>query len=256
MRRSIIFIASVIVLAFAAAALPAQSLLDNEYYQKAQALKAQSDTALAAGDYDAATALAAEAKAELAKSDAYVEDMLGRYRANGWLQRAAERLAEAKSAGVPGYAKEPYDEASGDLDMAWAAYDGAAYEDSIDFAKRSIDTLDAIPAPQAVTVVKPVVEPIVETVTVQTESLILPGAYTVQLRQPLRDCLWRIAGFPFVYNNPWKWKVLWEANRDILIDPNNPDLVEIGQVLTIPSIAGEAREGTYDPALGYPTFGK
>ena len=175
MRRSIIFIASVVVLAFAAAALPAQSLLDNEYYQKAQALKAQSDAALAAGDYDAATALAAEAKAELAKSDAYVEDMLGRYRANGWLQRAAERLAEAKSAGDTGYAKEPYDEASGDLDMAWAAYDGAAYEDSIDFAKRTIDTLDAIPAPQAVAVVKPVVEPVVETVTVQTESLTLPG---------------------------------------------------------------------------------
>ena len=31
------------------------------------------------------------AKAELAKSDAYVEDMLWRYRANGWLQQAAER---------------------------------------------------------------------------------------------------------------------------------------------------------------------
>ena len=50
--------------------------------------------------------------------------------------------------------------------------------------------------------------------------------------------------------------MLWEANRGILLDPNNPDLIEIGQVLTIPSIAGEAREGAYDPALGYPTFGK
>ena len=75
------------------------------------------------------------------------------------------------------------------------------------------------------------------------ESPALPATYTVQLSSSARDCLWRIAGYPFVYNNPWKWKVLWEANRDILIDPNNPDLIEVGQVLTIPSIAGEYREG-------------
>jgi nucleoid-associated protein YgaU len=262
MRRSIIFITAVAVLAFAAAALPAQSLLDNEHYQKAQALKAQSDAALAAGDYDAATALAEEAKAELAKSDAYVEDMLWRYRANGRLQQAAERLSAAKDAGANEYAKESYDDASSDIDRAWASYNGSRYEDSIDFAKRAIATLDAIP-PKPVAVVEPVVEPVVTPVVepvvepvVAPTAPPLPAAYTVRLRLPLRDCLWRIAAYPFVYNDPWEWKTLWEANRNVLTDPNNPDLIEIGQVLTIPGIAGETRQGTYDPALDYPTFSK
>jgi nucleoid-associated protein YgaU len=258
MRRSIIFLAAVAVLALAAAALPAQSLLDNEHYQRAQALKAQSDAALAAGDYDASTALAVEAKAELAKSDAYVEDMLWRYRANGWLQQAAERLAAAKSDGADTYAKAPYDEAAGDLDLAWAAYDGSRYEDSIDYAKRAIATLDAMP-PKPVAAAKPVVEPKVEPVVepvVAPTAPPLPATYTVRLRMPLRDCLWRIAAYPFVYNDPLKWKVLYEANRNVLTDPGNPDLILPGQVLTIPSIAGETREGTYDPELQYATFGK
>ncbi len=253
MRRSTITILALVVLGFIASALPAQSLLDNEYYKKAQALKAQSDTALAAGDYDLSASLAAEAKANLIKSDAYVEEMLGRYRANGWLQRGNEQLAQAKAAGADKTAKELYDEAASDLDMAKASYDGGTYDDSIDFSRRAIATLDTIPAPVAI---QPATTTTVEpTVTVEPTTPELPATYTVQLILERRDCLWRIAEYPFVYNNPWKWKVLYEANRDILIEPNNPNLIEVGQVLTIPSIAGERREGDYDPALTYPVFG-
>jgi nucleoid-associated protein YgaU len=257
MRRSTITL--VAVLALVAAALPAQSLLDNPHYQRAQALKAQSDAAFEAGDYDGATALANEAKAELALSDTYVEDMLARYRANGWLELAATKLSEARMLGADTYAKEQYADASADLDLAWAAYNGDSYLDSIDFAKRAVATLEGIPAPEPVATTKPPEpepEPEPEPVEMPTESPTLPATYTVRLNLAARDCLWRIAGFPFVYNDPWKWKVLWEANRDVLIESDNPDLIEVGQVLTIPSIAGEWREGDYDPALSYPTFGK
>ena len=249
MRRSIITILALVVLGFVAAALPAQSLLDNEYYKKGQALKAQSDAALAAGDYDAATALAAQAEEQFAKSDAYVEEMLGRYRANGWLQRANEQLAQAKAAGKDTSAKELFDSAADDLAMAKAAFDGGTYEDSVDFSKQAIATLNSIPGVEPVVVVEPV-EPVVE-----PGMPPLPATYTVQLILERRDCLWRIAEYPFVYNDPWKWKVLYEANKDILIDPNNPNLIDVGQVLTIPSIAGEVREGDYDYQLEYPVFG-
>jgi nucleoid-associated protein YgaU len=262
MRRSTIIILALVVLGFVAAALPAQSLLDNEYYKKAQALKAQSDTALAAGDYDTAASLAADAKDNFAKSDAYVEEMLGRYRANGWMQVGNDYLAKAKAAGSDTSAKELYDDAANDLAMAKAAYDGGTYLDSVDFSKRAIATLGTIPAatPVAVTPVQPVVTPVqpvvtpVQPVAVPTESVTLPATYTVRLIPERRDCLWRIAEYPFVYNDPWKWKVLYEANRDILIEPDNPDLIEVGQVLTIPSLTGEWREGEYDSTMSYPVF--
>ena len=117
-----------------------------------------------------------------------------------------------------------------------------------DMEGQAIATLERIPGVEPL-VVTPV-EPVVEAGTPP-----LPATYQVQLILEARDCLWRIAGYPFIYNNPWKWKVLYEANRGILIDPNNPDLIDVGQVLTIPSIAGEFREGDYDYRLEYPVFG-
>lgn len=256
MRRSTIFMLALVVLALAAASLSAQSLLDNEYYKKAQELKAQSDAAYTAGDYDLSASLAAQAKEQLAKSDAYVEERLGAYRANGWLQVANDRLAAAKAAGADKDAKEQYDEAAWAIDSAKAAYDGGSWLDSIDFSKYAITTLDSIPAKEPVAVVEPVEEPVEEPVVepVEPGAPGLPATYTVRLILERRDCLWRIAEYPWVYNDPWKWKVLWEANRDILLEPDNPNLIEVDQVLTIPSIAGETREGMYDPSLEYPTF--
>jgi nucleoid-associated protein YgaU len=254
MRRSTIIISALIVLGLVAAALPAQSLLDNEFYRKAQELKAQSDAALTAGDYDQATSLAAQVKEYLVKSDEYVVRALGFYRANGWLQIGTDRLAQAKAAGADTYAKELYDTAAADLDQAKASLDGGTYDDSIDFSKRAIATLDQIPAKEparTVTTTTTTVEPMV---TIEPATPALPVTYTVRLIIERRDCFWRIAEYAFIYNDPWKWKVLYEANKHLLTDPNNPDLIEPGQVFTIPSIAGETREGAYDPELSYPTF--
>jgi len=251
MRRTIITILAIVVLCLAAASVSAQSLLDNEYYKMALVLKEQSDAALAAGDYDGAASLAAEAEENFAKSDAYVQENLGRYRANGWLQRANEQLAQAKGSGAEKRAKDLYDEAAEDVAMATAAYDGESWDDSVEFSKRAIETLVSIPGeePVVITVAEPVVEP------AEPGTPELPATYTVRLIPERRDCLWRIAEYPFVYNDPWKWKVLYEANRDILVDPNNPNLIEPGQVLAIPSIAGETRDGEWDPSLEYPVFG-
>jgi nucleoid-associated protein YgaU len=73
----------------------------------------------------------------------------------------------------------------------------------------------------------------------------------VRLLSP-RDCFWRIAGYPFVYNNPWKWRLLYDANKDLLAYPKHPDIIEPGMRFLIPSLGSETRDGDFDPQAEYP----
>ncbi len=45
------------------------------------------------------------------------------------------------------------------------------------------------------------------------------------------DCLWLIAKKPSIYNNPWRWPLIYRANRDQII---NPDLIYPAQIFRIP----------------------
>ncbi len=84
----------------------------------------------------------------------------------------------------------------------------------------------------------------------------LPATYKVRLIPQRRDCLWRIAEYAFIYNNPYKWPVLYKANKATFKDPSNPDLIFPGQILVIPSIKGEAREGAWDQNKTYQPLAK
>ncbi len=84
----------------------------------------------------------------------------------------------------------------------------------------------------------------------------LPASYTVRLIPARRDCLWRIAEYSFIYNNPYKWPVLYQANKATFKDPSNPDLIYPGQVLKVPSIKGETRDGMWDPLKTYQPLAK
>ena len=55
--------------------------------------------------------------------------------------------------------------------------------------------------------------------------------FTVGIWPDGRGCLWNIAGLHKVYNDPWKWRRIFEANLDIINDPN---LVYPKQRLKIP----------------------
>ena len=244
MRKPIRVLFAVAVLACAAAAaLPAQSLLDNEYYYKARDLQYESEVALNAGEYDKAASLAAEAREYLAQSDAYVAEMTQFYRANGWLSVANDRLRYAKSIGADVNFKESYDKAASDLRGAKFTMDAKEYDTSVILSKSAIDALKDIKVVQASTP-----EPVVEA------EPSWPEFYEVRLIPGRRDCLWRIAEYPFIYNNPWKWKLLYEENGSLLPDPKNPDLIEPGLILRIPSLDGEKREGTWDPNKSYPAL--
>jgi hypothetical protein len=236
-----LFITIAVLLCAAAAWLPAQSLLDNEFYFKARNLQYESEVALNSGEYDEAVRLATEAREYLARSDAYVEEMTRYYRANGWLSVANDRVDYAKSIDAQVNFKEAYDQAVANVGDARAAMHAKEYETSVILSKSAIEALKGIAF-----VSKPAKPSAVE------EEPSWPKFYEVRLILGRRDCFWRIAEYPFVYNDPWKWKLLYEANRDLLVDPANPDLIEPGQLFEIPSLAGEKREGTWDPDVTYP----
>jgi nucleoid-associated protein YgaU len=80
---------------------------------------------------------------------------------------------------------------------------------------------------------------------------VLPATYTVKVWDSFGDCFWNIAGYSWVYNDPHRWQVLYEANRAKLPNPNNPNLIEPGTVLEIPSIKGETRRGEWDSNRTY-----
>jgi nucleoid-associated protein YgaU len=82
----------------------------------------------------------------------------------------------------------------------------------------------------------------------------LPASFTVRLVPEDRDSLSKIAGLPFIYDDRNRWRDLYLANKDTLKHPEDEDLILPGEVLVVPSIAGERREGEYDPEKRYPAF--
>jgi len=86
------------------------------------------------------------------------------------------------------------------------------------------------------------------------EVIPLPAAYVVTTWESARECFWNIAANPAVYGDPFKWEELYKANKKALVHPSDPDLVKPGMIVTIPSIQGEFREGTYDPSVKYDSF--
>jgi len=79
----------------------------------------------------------------------------------------------------------------------------------------------------------------------------LPSQYTVRTWAVERDCLWTIAGYPWVFNDPYRWPELYDANKSRMPQPNNPDLIYPGFIINIPSNRGEYRQGMWDPNADY-----
>jgi nucleoid-associated protein YgaU len=63
------------------------------------------------------------------------------------------------------------------------------------------------------------------------KSFAVKGVYAVRLIPERRDCLWRIAEYPDIYGDPYKWPTIWRRNRKLI---QNPDLIFPGWQLVIP----------------------
>lgn len=229
MKRTI----AIIVLAVVAGLglLAAQSLVDNSYYQRSQELRGLADQAFTDGDYDAAADYAAQAREYASLSDQFVQKMVAMDAADRAMAAAKDRVAWAETVKAPSNWPREYAAARTELDAAQAAYGAEDFAGARSHADGVIAVLASV-----------------------TEGLPLPATYTVRLIPGRRDCLWRIAEYSFIYGNPLKWTLIYEANKKTFRDPSNPNLIFPGQILVIPSVNGETRAGMYDPAKTYTPF--
>jgi nucleoid-associated protein YgaU len=220
-----------------------QALKDNPDYKKALELQAKADQAQAAGDYEQAYRYAEEAKQYSAKAEAYSSTLATRYRAANWLNLAKQTLSDAEDLGAKTRYVEEYKQAVDSYADAQVAFKNGKWGESIEFSKNVVAWLANVvpPPPEAVTVM---------------EQPVFPRYYVVRLIMDARDCFDKIAAYPWVYNDRYQWRVLYEANKDKIRRPNNPHLIHPGQVFEIPSLRGEVREGIYNPDRDYPTFGE
>ena len=59
--------------------------------------------------------------------------------------------------------------------------------------------------------------------------------YVVRSWSKYHDCLWNISKKKKIYDNPFLWPKIWQANRDQIKDP---DIIRVGEHLKIPAPAG------------------
>ena len=221
-----------------------QALQDNPDYKQALALQAKADQAYEAGDYEAAYRYAEQAKQYSAKAQEYSSTLATRYRAANWLSLAKEKLTDAEQLQAKTRYAEEYSQAVDNYAQAQVAFKQGKWEESIEFSKNVMAWLaNVVPTPPE--------EPVLP-----REEPVFPKYYVVRLILDDRDCFNKIAGYSWVYNDRYQWRVLYDANKNVIRHPDNPHLIHPGQVFTIPSLRGEIREGTYDPDREYPTFGE
>jgi hypothetical protein len=259
-----------------------ESIRNNQYYRESLRLANLAKLSYNQGDYDASANYAAEAVRYAQLSDEYVALRLKMKEANDTIAVAKNRLDWASSVNASRRYPREFGEATNYYNTSLNLRKAENWDGAIEAARRVIDALASVKAeepvvekpvevvvekpvekPVEVVVEKPVekpVEVVVEKPVVQEpppqepERVLLPAQYTVRPWNTSRDCLWNIAGRPWVYGDSAQWRLLYNANKSKMPNPDNPDLIEPGMVLDIPSIRGEERQGLWDAEKTYPSL--
>lgn len=230
---------TVVAVGFAAA----QNLLDNEAYKKAVQLRSQAQEAFSNGEYDQAEKLSKEAEGYARQAVEIAQQLALGYRATNLLNIAKERIKYGQSIQASSRYPDAWKTAEDQVTVAQKEYDAKAFQKSMTASQKVLDALANI-QPPVVAKQPPPEQPAAP----KPAQKVLPEYYTVRLIPNNRDCFWKIAGYPFVYGNPLKWRILYEANKSKLQNPNNPNLIQPGMVFKIPAINGEKRQGSYQPS--------
>ena len=207
------------------------SYMDNEFQKLANEYNRKAEIAFDEGEYDLAveySMLAAE-NSELSK--AYVNTMIAKADATKQIKYAQNQLAWAEKVHGDIYYPMTYTAGKAALDAALLAFEKEDYASAKIFATEARNYLAEI-----------------------KEVTPLPQYYVVKPWAETKDCYWNISGRPYVYNNPTLWENLYQANKDKMKDPSDPDLIYPGMKMEIPSITGEYREGVYDSKKSYDAY--
>jgi nucleoid-associated protein YgaU len=189
------------------------------------------------GDYDSSARYAEEALRYAQLSDEYVALQLVIKEADDVIAVAKSRIDWAAQTGADQTNPDEYGAAEQSYGEAVEYREEEAWNDAIAAANRVVDLLAYIDGSPP---------------SVRGASASLPAQYTVRPWAVAGDCFWNIAGRAWAYGDPHQWRQIYNANKAKLPDPDNPDLIEPGIVLDIPSIRNESREGPWDADKTYP----
>jgi len=200
-----------------------QGIRNNEFYLESLRLSKLAQETFDYGDYDASAGFAEEAIRYTQLSNEYVASQL--------LSEAKRLMDWADSNNIAGLYPSEYYDGKNYYEVSVTAHSSGDLDKTISAAIKEIEIFSPIEA--------------------LLGDAALPSQYTVRPWASSKDCLWNIAGYSWVYGEPEKWRVLYDANKAKLPDPNNPNLIEPGMVLDIPSISGEVRRGMWDANKTY-----
>ncbi|MDR2865449.1 MAG: hypothetical protein LBV68_07575 [Spirochaetaceae bacterium] len=212
------------------------AVLHNEFYETSLKERNAAKLALEAGNYDEALLHSSEAERNALLSNTYVEKKLLLARINKEIAEAAKRLSWAKNADAEKYYPDELSAAEGHYNAATDARDNEDWDTAIENARAVLDDLAAVIAPPKKDAPPPDMPP-------------NPNKYVVRAWDKFGDCFWNIA--KWFYNDPWKWPILYKANKDKLPNPNNPDLITVDTIIDIPNLGNENRVGMYDTGSSY-----
>jgi nucleoid-associated protein YgaU len=206
------------------AAVPAEAApgQTTEYLEESRRLANLAEEAFSEGDYDKSAKLADEAAWLARQSDVNVA-----------IDQAKRYLDQAVASGVSARFPSEYGEAENWYKRSIEARDSEEWDIAINAASMVAQLLES-PGTSG-----------------SSSPNALPAAYTVRPWSVSRDCFWNIAGYPWVYGNPHQWRTLYNANKSKLPNPDNPNVIEPGTVLDIPSIKGEPRQGAWESGKTY-----
>ena len=205
-----------------------ESIRNNEYYVESLRLTGLAHTTYEYGDYDASAGFAEEAIRYAQLSNEFTALQL--------IAEAKRLLDWADSNNIASRYPIDYNESKSNYEASLTAQSNEEWDEAVSSAMRAIKILAAFESGGTRTA---------------SETSPLPKQYTVRTWASVKDCLWNIAGYSWVYGNPWRWKTLYEANKSKMPNPDNPDLIEPGMIIDIPSISGEARQGMWESGRNY-----
>lgn len=224
---------SVLFVALLTLSVFAVSYKNNTYQKLADEYTKKAEYALDSGAYDDAVEYAKKAEENAALSEAYIKAMMARGDAENAIKMAKNQIAWAEKIDAPNTYPMAYTSAKENLANAENSFASEDFVSAKDYANACIAALDGI-----------------------KQVTPLPEFYIVRPWAETKDCYWNISGRPYVYNNPLLWENLYQANKDGMPKPEDPNLIHPGMKMKIPSLTGEYRSGTYDPKKTYETYGK
>jgi nucleoid-associated protein YgaU len=210
-----------------------ESFVNNEYQKLAVEYTEKAQAAFDEGEYDLSIEYSALASENADLSQAYIRKMVQKAEADRKIRLASRRLAWAQGIDAPYTFPLAYSAAEEYYESGLSVYDDEDYVAAANYAQQAIDALADV-----------------------KEVVPLPQYYVVRPWAQTKDCFWNISGRPYIYGDPRLWENLYQANKNNIPNPNNPDLIYPGMKMLIPSISGELRNGVYDPSGKYADFNR